>query len=156
MNLEEQLAQAVKLVEDVKAQIAANKELKPYVWRGQARHFVGAAGDVHFVPSSQCSATKLFYSKSRGEAERFAHKLSILSCINNLKKTLGCNWEFTADKTNHEIGFCANRNQWVDSDESFWNTGTIYFESKEDARKVCDYLNKAYPNGWALPQQGGA
>ena len=154
MNLEEQLAQAVKLVEDVKAQIAANKELKPFDWKGHSRYFVGAAGGVHFVHSNQCSATKLFYSKSRGEAERFAHKLSILSCINNLKKSLGCNWEFTSGCDNYELHHCKNTGVWWSRSTSGSERMGTVFKTHEDAYRVVGYLNKAYPNGWSLPQGG--
>ena len=146
-ELEDKLAEAVALVESVKKEIEESKELKPYDW----------CNGIHFGHYWTTKTT--FKFEKRGDVEKFDHKLKILSCINNLKKTLGCNHEFTSSKTNYMCLYDEVVGKWVKLSLSISlytkglhnNFGSIVFNNKQDTIKVIDYLNKHYPNGWSLP-----
>ncbi len=144
-TLEEKLAQAVAsckaattLVEDVKKQIEESRELKPYDWcdNHSDHKYWNTNTQFHFI--------------QRGDVEKFDHKLKILSCINNLKKTLGCNWEFTSGSTNYHVTFTKGR--WGINHLSTVDDCLIYFEKAKDVSRVAKYLSKHYPNGWSLTE----
>lgn len=151
MTLEEKLSQAVQLVEDVKKEIEASKGIKPYDWGDKRRYCITAMGNF----DTQCNATvRLFNFEEREEMERFAHKLKILSCINNLKKTLGCNWEFTTAASNYSLNFETLDSTWTSVSTRIYSDGFIHFKTQKDCEKVAEYLNTHYPNGWSLNTEG--
>lgn len=148
MDLEQKLKEAEELVASVRKQIEESKELKPYDWYEEESYGINKQGTVvHFHKSAGAG---LFYTKTKEQAEVFAHKLKILSCINNLKQTLGCTHEFTVGDPNYEILFDERHKEWKSFSDCSLNTGSIQFKTKGDADKVVKYLSEHYPNGWRL------
>lgn len=148
-ELEDKLAEAVALVESVKKEIAESKELKPYDWK-TGKSFLGINHEGLVGPRMPLSVDSLFNFDEKEEGERFAHKLKVLSCINNLKKSLGCDWEFKHDHENFYIEYISDEDEWSYDYSRTYQQSLIYFGSGRDADKVADYLNKHYPNGWSL------
>lgn len=120
--------------------------LKPYDWTDKYRYEAKDNGDIDDYEFGQ-PANFCFDTPSK--AERFSYKLKTLSVINNLKKSLGCNHEFTDGTENYAVYYNDNKKEW----ETYMCTpaaqeSIIYFKRIEDALKVCDYLNEHHPNGW--------
>ena len=148
-ELENKLAQAVALVESVKKEIAESKELKPYDWKtGKSLWGINHEGIVG--PRMLGSTASLFNFDEEEVGKRFTHKLKILSCINNLKKSLGCNWEFTHTQSNYFVRFNERSMMWGEDCYRYLNEHLVYFKTRADAQKVAKYLNKHYPYGWSL------
>jgi hypothetical protein len=149
MNLEQKLKEAEALVAAVRKQIEEEKELKPYDWNCKERYYVGGNGRVDYVGNGR-GASGLFYKKTKTHAKAFAHRLKILSCINNLKETLGCDWEFNHTEMNYYVYWSSTNQKWFNGKASYEDRGIIYFKSLVDCQEVAKYLNKHYPNGWRL------
>jgi len=149
MDLEQKLKEAEALVASVRKQIEESKELKPFNWENQDRFLIDGAGRVNGNFSSG-GGDCLFYKKTEKQAKAFAHRLKILSCINNLKETLGCDWEFTQNSNNYYVYWNDSTRTWKFNGLHYTDRGEIHFKNAEDVKKVAAYLNKHYPNGWRL------
>ena len=138
--LEDRIACMKKDLEAMEVELKANKQLKPYDW-GALEAYKTEARAFRFDNGIAC--------------DNFGHKLDILSCINNLKKALGCNWEFTPYGHNYSVFFCNTDYKWKTIGRRMMDQYLIYFKLDKDAKKVAEYLDTHYPNGWLL-QQGEA
>ena len=147
MDLEQKLKEAEALVASVRKQIEEEKELKPFNWSNKARYVITGTGSVF---SANGLADHRFYKKTKAQAKAFAHRLKILSVINNLKESLGCDWEFTNGEPNYYVYWSCYDQEWRKAHFGSTDSGSIHFKNKEDVKKVTAYLNKHYPNGWNL------
>lgn len=148
-DLEKHLADAEALVRKVREELAASKELKPYDWRNEAGYMINTDGKVYHW--EDLVGKWLFHFGTRTQAKTFAHKLKILSCINNLKKTLGCDWEYTSGERNYSVFYDHVLEEWRGVFQDAEERCLVYFKDGRHSTKVAKYLNKHYPNGWSLP-----
>ena len=148
-SLQEQLADAEATIAAVRKQLEEqSNQLVPFDWSTKSGYKYGVSSAGHIT---RAGGAHLFRFSNKAEAKTFGHKLKILSCINNLKKTLGCNWEFKTYSHNHYMSYHRERRAWIHCASAMRDNGCIYFGDKGDAQRVTEYLNEHYPAGWALP-----
>ena len=148
-ELEERIACMKADLEAMEKELESRVLIHPYDWSGKERYYVSGNGSVKFIDTrAACSA--ITYASYKEEARKLARIDVITQCIRNLKKTLGCNWEFTSGTQNRFVYYIEKENKWVFGNDITANRGITYFKNKDDIERVVYYLNENYPNGWRL------
>lgn len=149
-ELIEKIARMEKELAEMKAELKASEELKPYDWEDKKAFLIDRCGDIcgDMNSTNIANGNSLFYFDEEEDAEKFARYLKVMSCVLNLKKSLGCTHEFTGCSDNYFPVYDHAIEEWDYYINNKDDQGVPCLSNVDNAKKVIDYLNKNYPKGY--------